>query len=70
MKTDGLPARNWLKGADGDAIQTVLCAAGYNFWLILRHLRVLVLAVIATPLRAIGLRTLATSPSTARLPAA
>jgi hypothetical protein len=30
MKADGLLARNWLKGGDGDAIHAVLCGAGHN----------------------------------------
>ncbi len=47
MKTDGLLARNWLKGSQGDAIHAVLCGAGHNPRLILAHLRVLVLALIA-----------------------
>lgn len=40
MKTDGLLARNWHKGSDGDAIHAVLCGAGHNLRLILAHLRV------------------------------
>lgn len=47
MKTDGLLARSWLKGSDGDAIHAVLCGAGHNLRLILAHLRVLLLALIA-----------------------
>jgi IS5 family transposase len=39
MKTDGLLARNWLKGSEGDAIHAVLCGAGHNLRLILAHLR-------------------------------
>lgn len=46
MKTDGLLARNWLKGGDGDAIHAVLCGAGHNLRLILAHLRVLLLDLI------------------------
>ena len=46
VKTDGLPARNWLKGRDADAIHAVLCGAGHNLRLILAHLRVLLLALI------------------------
>lgn len=46
MKTDGLLARNWLKGSDGDAIHAVLCGAGHNIRLILAHLRVLLLALV------------------------
>jgi transposase, IS5 family len=45
MKTDGLLARNWLKGSQGDAIHAVLCGAGHNIRLILAHLRVLLLAL-------------------------
>ena len=39
MKIDGKLGRNWLKGADGDAIHAVLCAAGYNLRLLIRKLR-------------------------------
>jgi hypothetical protein len=35
MKADGLLARNWLKGSEGDAIHAVLCCAGHNIRLIL-----------------------------------
>jgi len=49
MKTDGLLARNWLKGSEGDAIHAVLCGAGHNLRLILAHLRVLLLALIGLP---------------------
>lgn len=52
MKTDGLLARNWLKGTEGDAIHAVLCGAGHNIRLILAHLRVLLLALIGLLLRA------------------
>jgi len=40
MKTEGLLARNWHKGSDGDAIHAVLCGAGHNLRLILAHLQV------------------------------
>ena len=40
MKNDGLLDRNYLKGVDGDAINVILCAAGQNLRLILRHLRI------------------------------
>ena len=46
MKTDGLLARNCLKGSDGDRIHAVLCGVGHNLRLILAHLRVLFLALI------------------------
>ena len=38
MKLDGKLARNHLKGAAGDAIHALLCRAGHNLRLILRHL--------------------------------
>jgi transposase, IS5 family len=38
MKLDGKLARNHLKGAVGDAIHALLCGAGHNLRLILRHL--------------------------------
>lgn len=47
MKADGLLGRNWLKGAIGDAVHAVLCGAGHNLRMILRHLRVLYCAFIA-----------------------
>ncbi len=47
MKTDGLLARNGLKGSDSDAIHAVLGGAGQKLRLILAHLRVLLLASIA-----------------------
>ena len=39
IKSDGLMHRNFLKGAEGDAINVILCAAGQNLRLILRYLR-------------------------------
>ena len=40
MKNDGLMHRNYLKGTQGDAINGILCGAGQNLRLILRHLRI------------------------------
>ena len=40
MKNDGLMDRNYLKGSQGDAINVILCGAGQNLRLILRHLRI------------------------------
>lgn len=37
-KTDCKLDRNWLKGAMGDAMHTVLCGAGHNLRIILRKL--------------------------------
>lgn len=41
LKTDGRMDRCRLKGALGDALHAVLCAAGHNIRLLLRHLAVL-----------------------------
>ena len=41
MKADGLLARNWLKGSDGDEIHAQLCGAGQNLRMILKKLRLL-----------------------------
>jgi IS5 family transposase len=46
MKLDGRLARNHLKGALGDAIHALLCAAGHNLRLILRHLARLLRALL------------------------
>ena len=43
MKNDGLLGRNYLKGALGDAMHTILCGAGHNLRLILNRLRILCL---------------------------
>ncbi len=40
MKNDGLLGRNYLKGAEGDAINVILCGAGQNLRLILNCLRI------------------------------
>ena len=47
MKADGLLGRNWLKGAEGDALHALLCGAGHNLRMILRHLRVLYCVVLS-----------------------
>ncbi len=41
MKADGLLAKNWLKGALGDVMHTLLRWAGHNLRMILAHLRML-----------------------------
>jgi transposase, IS5 family len=41
MKADGLLGRNFLKGAEGDAINAILCGAGHNLRKILARIRVL-----------------------------
>ena len=47
MKADGLLDKNWLKGANGDALHALLCGAGHNLRMILRHLRVLYCGFVA-----------------------
>lgn len=47
MKADGLLDKNWLKGANGDALHALLCGAGHNLRMILRHLRVLYCGLVA-----------------------
>ena len=46
MKLDGRLARNHLKGSLGDAIHALLCGAGHNLRLILRHLARLLRALL------------------------
>lgn len=41
MKADGLLGRNFLKGAEGDAINAILCGAGHNLRKILARIRAL-----------------------------
>jgi len=41
MKNDGRLGRNFLKGAAGDAMNALLCAAGHNLRKILRQLALL-----------------------------
>jgi transposase, IS5 family len=41
MKSEGHLGRCYLKGRDGDAANAKLCAAGYNFRLVLARLRAL-----------------------------
>jgi len=40
MKMDGRLARNPLKGALGDALHAVLCAAGHNLRLLINKLKI------------------------------
>lgn len=59
----GLLGKNWLKGADGDALHALLCGAGHNLRMILRHLRVLYCAVLGViAMAASQLWKLLTSP--------
>ena len=53
MKAEHRMGRNYLKGRDGDGINAVLAAAGYNFGLLLRWLerllRTLMRMLLAAP---------------------
>lgn len=53
MKADGLLGKNRLKGAEGDALHALLCGAGHNLRMILRHLRVLYCALLSLIVMAI-----------------
>jgi len=46
MKRDGRFDRNFLAGAQGDAVNALLCGAGYNLRLILNYLRSLLRALL------------------------
>jgi hypothetical protein len=46
MKAEHRMGRNYLKGRDGDRINAVLAAAGYNFGLLLRRLERLLRALM------------------------
>jgi IS5 family transposase len=48
VKAEHRMGRNYLKGRDGDRINAVLAAAGYNFSLLLRWLKRLLCALIRT----------------------
>jgi transposase, IS5 family len=47
IKAEHRMGRNYLKGRDGDRINAVLAAAGYNFGLLLRWLKRLLRALMA-----------------------
>lgn len=56
LKADHRLARCWLKGAEGDALHTVLCAAGYNLRWLMRAVRRLGLKGLSAVLtRVLGL---------------
>jgi len=50
MKTDGHLGRNYLKGRRGDHANAILTAAGYNFRLVLRWLRILLRLILTAVL--------------------
>jgi transposase, IS5 family len=52
LKAEHRMGRNYLKGRDGDRINAVLAAAGYNFSLLLRWLKRLLCAHIRALLAA------------------
>jgi len=54
LKSDGLLERNHLRGANGDAINVVLAAAGQNLRLLLAWLKLLCAIIAATIIAAMG----------------
>jgi IS5 family transposase len=54
LKSDGLLERNHLRGANGDAINVVLAAAGHNLRLLLAWLRLLCVLIVAAIIIALG----------------
>ena len=63
MKADGLLVKNWLKGAEGDALHALLCGAGHNLRMILRHLRVLCCSLLGVFAMAATLALHMTAPT-------
>jgi IS5 family transposase len=58
LKEDHRMGRNYLRGRDGDRINAILTAAGYNFRLLLRWFRRLLrslLLILARAVLAIGI---------------
>jgi len=53
MKNDGRLRRNWLKGALGDEMHTMLCGASHNLRMILRAIRLFCSYCFASQLRLI-----------------
>ena len=58
MKSDNRMNRCHLKGAQGDALHTVLCAWGYNIRWFLRMIRIKGIAFYFAFIRLLGLRRL------------
>ncbi len=63
MKKDGLPNRNWFKGALGDAMHAALCGAGHKLRMILAHLRALLFTCVGQVMVVLILVTSAPSAS-------
>jgi IS5 family transposase len=57
MKSDGRLARNFLKGSEGDAMNAVLCGAGYNLRKILKRLALFWLRICWLEVRWFQLRS-------------
>lgn len=47
MRVEGKLVRNWLKDKLGDALNVMLCSAGYNVRMILRKLRLFCILILA-----------------------
>jgi hypothetical protein len=57
MKAEHRMGRNYLKGRDGDRINAVLAAAGYNFGLLLRWLERCGTAISPAPRNSLNLHS-------------
>ena len=55
MKSEGRLGRNWLQGAEGDAIHAVLCGAGHDLRMILRALRLFLAHIFMTLLECVAI---------------
>ena len=66
-KADHRMDRCWLKGADGDALHAVLCAAGFNIRWLLRAIAKMGLAALLLALTALALYAGAISRTPAKL---
>ena len=63
LKSDGLLERNHLRGANGDAINVILAAAGHNLRLLLAWLRLLCALIVAAITAALGSPHASTEPA-------
>lgn len=70
LKSDGRLGRNYLQGVLGDAMNVLLCCAGYNLRLILRHLRIFWLSIWRLCTAVLGSNTKQTVDKTLWLPLA
>jgi IS5 family transposase len=70
MKDDGLLEGNHLTGAEGDAINVILCAAGHNMRLLARWLRLLLVLILVRILDRVSRNRSIAPEATEAIPAA